>query len=140
MEKKQEGFDEAIQPFKEWLYNFRKVKPSMIASDQSYLDEIEIIAEKVLDKTIEIQENGELKIHLAFPLGKDEQIKNLVFKSRIKAGEVAKAYLKVKPGDGTGHKNALIAVASGNLKEIIDELDTADQALLSKLMNYYYLY
>ena len=140
MEEEKNGIEEATQAFKEWLYNFRKIKPAIIENDSAMLDEIEIIGEEIFNKTVEIQENGELKINLAFPIGKNDQVKFLTYKSRIKAGAVAKATMKVKFNDSVGRNNALISAASSEMVAIIEDMDTADQALCSKLIQFYYLY
>ncbi len=128
--------ESAKQEFREWLYNFRNVKPDSL--DEEMESEIEIMADKILDGTLEINEDGTVTFNLAFPLGKNADIKSIKFKSRIRAGAAAKATRK--SDSAIDRNNALIGVATDTMKAIIDDMDTSDQALAAKFVGFYYLY
>lgn len=103
------------------------------AKRQSMKDSIENLVDGIREGFLSINEKGEIKQTLKFPLGEDESIKELVFKPRISIKEV-KPYLKeVKSSDVDGRLAAYVAALTNTSKDIIEKMDSEDSGVSNSI-------
>lgn len=89
-------------------------------------DNIEVLVEEVMEGFITIDDDCNLTQRLRFPIGLNENIKELKFKSRLKVLEINEFLKNVKPGDNDGRVLAYILAATEQPLGIIQSLDTED--------------
>jgi hypothetical protein len=105
-----------------WLdaKRIRQSKKTLLA------DNVEALIESVMEGFITIDENCNLTQILRFPVGLNENVKQLNFKTRLQVLEVSPFLKKVEQGDGDGRVLAYILAATEQPLGIIQSLDTED--------------
>jgi hypothetical protein len=105
-----------------WLEakRIRQSKKTLLA------DNVEALVESVMEGFITIDESCNLTQILRFPVGLNENVKQLSFKTRLQVLEVSPFLKKVEQGDGDGRVLAYILAATEQPLGIIQSLDTED--------------
>jgi hypothetical protein len=109
-----------------WL-DYKKVSPG---KRESYKDQIELLVDAVGEGFLTL--NPETKVltqTLSSPIGKDEAVKTLDYKPRLKVSSVHNHLKGVKATDADGRILANVCALTSTNSELIKELYTEDYSI-----------
>lgn len=120
----------AEQEVIKWL-DFKRVKENTRESYKSAIEEITNAIEfgdlVLNDETMEFEQS------LTFPVGQELTIDKLVFKPRLKIGEIQKAMRGVKSDDTQGMIMAIVSALTTKTTGVLKELDTQDYGICQNI-------
>jgi len=137
----------AMEEFQKWLdYKKTKVKLTMTGSDVEPADnkadnkaEMAIV-ESIMAGDLVINEDMTMDYKLSFPIKNDSgsvELSSLSLKPRLTAFEVQKATKGINTDEPFKLFTGYIHVLSGEVRGIINKLDSLDFSLLQKIVGYF---
>lgn len=125
--------EQAVEEIDGWL-DKKKVFPSAREEYQSLID---TLVEAISLGYLSLNDKGEFKQELLFPLKEEQAVTHLDYKARLN-DRMLEPYLKgVKSGDGTARIVAYLACLTGQAKGIIKALDTADRTITNAIVIFF---
>lgn len=121
----------------EWLKECR-FRQRKIENNKEYVDQL---IEAVMNGDILIDdETKEVEMALAFPVGENESIKSLTFKTRLKVKEIRQRLKagNVQAGDSDGRILAYISALTGQHFNVVSELSSEDNSLASSIAIFFF--
>lgn len=119
----------ALKDVISWL-DYKKVPAS---KREAYKDNIESLVNAVSEGTLVLNDDKSFTHHLIFPFGKEVTIDKLVYKPRIRVGDVYAHMNGIKTTDVDGRVHAYVCTLTGQPKEIVKQLDTEDIAVAQNI-------
>jgi hypothetical protein len=117
------------QEITNWL-DFKRVKPS---SRENYKGAIDELANAITEGYLSLDENFNLTLKLIFPITNEISTTELVFKPRVKIGEIQKAMQGTKSDDAQGMILAIVSCLTNKPKQLIKELDVEDYGICQNI-------
>ncbi|KKN59925.1 hypothetical protein LCGC14_0536750 [marine sediment metagenome] len=125
--------EKAIEEIDGWL-DRKKIFPS---AREEYRDQIDTLAEAISLGFLSLNDKGEFKQELSFPLKEELAVTHLEYKARLN-GRMLEPHLKgIKAGDGDARIVAYLACLTGQAKGIIKALDTADRKITNSIVIFF---
>ncbi len=125
--------EKATEEIDGWL-DRKKIFPSVREESR---DAIEVLVEAISLGYLSLNDKGEFKQELLFPLKEEQAVDHLDFKSRLN-DRMLEPYLKgVKMGNGDARIIAYLACLTGQAKGIIKALDTADRKITNAIVIFF---
>jgi hypothetical protein len=128
-------FDTAQNAVNQWL-DAKKIRTIKREAHSEYIEDL---VSAVQEGVLIVNDDNTLTQKLAFPVGPDESIDELKYKSRLKGAEMDKRMKGVKPGDGDGRLNAMIAALTGQTINIPRTLDSSTDKSLALSIAVFFL-
>lgn len=103
-------------------------------------DAVESLEEAVASGQMVIDESGQIKYSLQFPVKDNEgdEITELSFKPRLTAESIAVRMKNVEPGDIDRRIMAYVQALTGKSSQIIGQLDTVDLTVCQHIASFFY--
>ena len=125
--------EKAIEEIDGWLEK-KKIFPS---AREEYQSQIDILVEAISLGYLSLNDKGEFKQELLFPLKEEQAVIELEYKSRLN-DKMLEPHLKgTKAGDGDARIIAYLACLTGQAKGIIKALDTADRKITNSIVIFF---
>jgi len=126
--------DVAELEIESWL-DHKKVKSK---KRESNADQLERLVEAVQDGVLKFDEaNGHLVQILNFPIGDNDQIKELSYKPRLKVGESHRFLKGYASDDMDGRMLAYVCAITNQPKNILTGLDTDDYGVANSIVVFF---
>lgn len=125
--------DQAKKEVDRWL-EAKRVKPSVI---EDSTDSIEQLTDEVADGYLILNEDNTWIQKLVWPLGKDGQVTELIYKPRITDLDINKYSKGIKAQDFRGQINAVTCALTDQPMGIINKLDTEDRRTARSLSGFF---
>lgn len=131
--KQKVALEKSIEEIEGWL-DKKKIFPS---AQEEYKPQIDILVEAISLGFLTLNEKGEFKQELLFPLKEEQALTHLDYKSRLN-DRMLEPHLKgSKAGDGDARIIAYLACLTGQAKGIIKALDTADRRITNAIVIFF---
>ncbi|KKN42128.1 hypothetical protein LCGC14_0716320 [marine sediment metagenome] len=131
--KQKVQLEQAVEEIDGWL-DRKKIFPS---AREELKDAIEILVEAISLGYLSLNDKGEFKQELLFPLKEEQALTHLDYKSRLN-DRMLEPHLKgVKAGNGDARIVAYLACLTGQAKGIIKALDTADRKITNAIVIFF---
>ncbi len=125
--------EQAVEEIDGWLEK-KKIFPSAREEYQSHID---ILVEAISLGYLSLNDKGEFKQELLFPLKEEQAVTHLDYKPRLN-DRMLEPHLKgIKAGDGDGRMISYLACLTGQAKGIIKALDTADRRITNAIVIFF---
>jgi len=134
MEKKAVTQEVAQTEVNAWL-DKKKVYES---SKETYKDQVDVLVEAIQRGDLALNDKGEFVHTLLFPDATNGDIKTITYKARINDQLLRPHKQGVKLGDGEGLWLAYAACLTGQPKNIIAALDSADKKLANAIITFFF--
>lgn len=120
----------ARQEVDKWL-DYKRVSEEKRADNEAAINGI---VAAVANGSLIISDQGHEITHvLMFPIGTNEDVKELTYKARLSLKERNKRTKGVKPTDTGDYIAAIIAALAGDNKAVIEEMDTEDYNIVQNI-------
>lgn len=132
------AYDVAVTEVENWLKS-RNLPERKIASDE-VRPLIEKIADAISFGDVVIQEDGSVLQKLVEPITSkdgDVVLKELVFKPRLKYGDVRKSMQGMKTTDADGRMMAYLAASTGQPSAYFDKLEVSDFGVSTAIISFF---
>lgn len=125
MENQKVSLEQATKEVDAWLVS-RKTNDKKIASMKE-AGNYETLVEDVMSGKVVFEGDGEKLVQLLeFPILGETKIDRIIYKGRLKQGDIEPWLSKVKATDGFGILKAYVSAASGEGSAILNKLDQDD--------------
>lgn len=115
-----------------WL-DYKKVDPG---KREEFSDNIDNLVNAISAGHL-VYKNNELVQTLKFPVGKDDAVKVLKYKARIKMSEIEARSQNIKGSSHHGILRAYICALTETHSDIIKELDTEDNRIAQSIATFF---
>ncbi|KKL61274.1 hypothetical protein LCGC14_2196930 [marine sediment metagenome] len=125
--------EKATEEIDGWL-DRKKIYPS---AREECSDQIDTLVEAISLGDLSLNDKGEFKHELLFPLKEEQALTQLEYKARLN-DRMLEPYLKgIKAGDGVARIVAYLACLTSQAKGIIKALDTADRKITNAIVIFF---
>lgn len=117
--------DVALKDINDWL-DYKKF-PQESRESEDYEVSIKSLVAAIMNGSLVVMDDKKLKYKLAFPIGKETTVDELVFKARMN-DNMLKPWMKgVSPKDAEGRMLAHVACLTSTASSILEHMDTVDK-------------
>ena len=97
------------------------------------VDQIDALTEAICEGKLKLMEGNELEQTLTFPIGEEQKVLALKYKSRIHIGAIQDYLKNVKSSDSDGRVMAYISALTGVAPAVIKKMDTEDYSIAQSI-------
>lgn len=119
----------AVTELESWL-DYKKISP---AKRETQKDQINGLADAMVDGILSLNEDKSLSLVLRFPIGEKTPVAKIDFKPRLKMKTITDHLQGVKATDFDGRVVAYISALTNQTKTIIGDMDTEDFGLAQSI-------
>lgn len=131
--KKKVTYEVALKEVHSWLEH-KKVSESKIEDSE---DNIENLAKSICDGLLTLDGDFNFTQTLKWVIGKEGSVTHLVFKPRLKGGEIENRLQNVKAGNMQGMLNAYICGLTGENSVVVKDIDTEDGRVANAIASFF---
>jgi len=117
----------------DWL-SYKRVDEEKIEDNKEV---IKTLTNGISNGYLVLDENKNFVLNLKFPVGKDENIKKLSFKPRLKMSEIHDVTRNIKTGDTSALLLAYVSALTSENSAILKELDTEDNRIAQAISMFF---
>jgi hypothetical protein len=117
-----------------WL-DYKRVKPSKREDNK---DSIDSLIDSFMDGSLSLNpDTSEITLKLNYPVTSNN-IDKLVFKPRLKVGEIHKRLANVKSTDGDARVMAYVSALTGQNTGVIADMDSGDYSIAQPIVIFFF--
>lgn len=125
--------EKATEEISSWM-DSKKIIPG---KRESFKDHIETLVQAVMYGMLSVNDDNTLSQKLLYPVGENNAISELVFKSRLNRQMITPHMAGVKSGDNDARIIGYMAALTGKNKAILSVLDSEDQRIADSIVVFF---